>query len=366
MTAIAGFWGFDGRPDSLAQCRFMLAAQAEYGRDRPRDAQIGSLALGLKLYRLVSEDAHDCQPLISPDARYALVADARLDNREELRTALAISAGECLRFSDAELIFRALQRWQDAALPKLVGDYAFAFFDASSRRLLLARDPLGQRPLFWHRGRNFIAFSSMPKGLHGLAEVPLAANGETVGRYLALLPPKSSSSFYAQVQRVQPGHVTELTEDRTLERRHWVGERRRLGLKSFDDYVEAYRLHLDQAVASRLRRVDGPVATHLSGGWDSSAVTATAARLLPSNPGEVIAFTSVPPSGATCSLLEPGSRTKARSLVRRRSYTPTSIMWSSKVPGGHRSRPLGLCPLVRSAALQPLQSSLADGDQERR
>ena len=305
MTAIAGFWSFDERPDALVQCRAMLAAQRHYGSRSPSDARIGRLACGLTLYHLLPEDAHDRQPLLSPDGRHALVADVRLDNRDELGTALGLSRAESADLADSDLLFRALLRFESAALDKVVGDYAFAFFDARARRLLLGRDPLGQRPLFWHRGKDFIAFASMPKGLHAVDAVPASPSSESVARYLGLLSQQGSSSFYANIQRVRPGHVTELSPAKTVERRHWTPGRRELMLKSFDDYVEAFRFHLDQAVACRLRRLDGPVATHLSGGWDSSAVTATAARLL-AEEGEVVAFTSVPPRGETGTA--PGTR----------------------------------------------------------
>ena len=97
------------------------------------------------------------------------------------------------------------------------------------------------------------------------------------------------------IQRVEPGHVVTITPAGESSRRYWSPERRELRLGKFDDYVEAFRAELDRAVASRLRRADGGIAAHLSGGWDSGAVAATAARLLAPGGEQVMAFTSIPP-----------------------------------------------------------------------
>ncbi|MFN3389609.1 MAG: asparagine synthetase B family protein [Allosphingosinicella sp.] len=298
MTAIAGYWRFDGGGDPAGRCRQMLAAMTLYGPDASDTAAAGPLALGRNLYRLLPEDAHDAQPLFTPDGRHCLVADLRIDNRGELAAALTIGAAEAAAMADSALLLRALRQWGIAALDRLLGDYAFAWFDSAQRELVLARDPLGQRPLFWHRGGGFLAFSSMPKGLHALEEVARAPDPESLARFVGRVPQRGARSFYRDVQRVEPGHFVTFTASGEQSHLYWKPVRRDLGLKSFDDYVAAYRAELDRAVACRLRGADGLVATHLSGGWDSGAVTATAARLLAPAGGRVVAFTSVPAAGA--------------------------------------------------------------------
>src|SRR5205085_10554600 len=143
----------------------------------------------------------------------------------------------------------------------------------------------------------FLAFSSMPRGLHALDGVPRRADETGVARFVALLREEGPRSFHAGIQRVEPGHVVTATPANIASRRYWSPPRRQLRLRSFDDYVDAFRAELDRAVASRLRRAEGGIATHLSGGWDSSAVTATAARLLAASGDRVTAFTSVPRAG---------------------------------------------------------------------
>ena len=296
MSAVAGLWTFGGGAAAGGghACRAMLLAQQAYGPDASDTAELGSLSLGRNLYRLVPEDRFDRQPLSSSDGRFVLVADVRLDNRDELLASLDISPREANGLADSEILFHALERWQEGAVDRLLGDFAFAFFDATRQRLVLARDALGQRPLFWHRGAKHVTFASMPAGLQALSEVAAKADGRSLARYLASLPLDGPSSFYEGIQRVEPGHVVTITPDGVESRRYWTLTPPPLRLGKFDDYVEAYREQLDAAVRRRLRGVEGVVATHLSGGGDSSAVTATAARLAPGT--RILALTAAPRS----------------------------------------------------------------------
>jgi asparagine synthase (glutamine-hydrolysing) len=260
----------------------------------------------MRLHPCLPEDALDSQPLIGGGGRFALVADLRLDNRAELAAELRLDPAEASLLADSALLLLALERWGEAAVDRLLGDFAFAFFDSQERRLLLARDPLGQKPLFWHRGGGFAAFASMPCGLHALGLIERRPDETTLVRHLGGLPRAGPASFFDGIERVEPGHFVVLDPERTTRRRYWRPRRRPLGLKRFDDYVEAFRSELDSAVARRLRGAGDLVAAHLSAGWDSNAVTATAARLVAPTGGRVIAFTHVP--GAAAGPLLPHDR----------------------------------------------------------
>jgi asparagine synthase (glutamine-hydrolysing) len=275
----------------------MLAVLSPYGPDDSAEARSGAFAAGRNLYRFLPEDRYDRQPLLGGDGRFLLVCDVRLDNRDALASALGLAPVDAARAADADILLAALTRWSDRALDRIVGDYAFAFFDREAQSLMLARDPTGQRPLFWHRGDGFFAFASMPAGLHALPAIARVADTATMTDFLGLLPNRGAASWYRFIQRVEPGHVLTIGPDRIRSRRYWNPERRRLRLRSFDEYVEAFRAQLDQAVACRLRGAGPIVASHLSGGWDSSAVTATAARLLAPEGRRVAAFTAVPAPG---------------------------------------------------------------------
>ena len=252
--------------------------------------------MGRNLSPLLPEDDWDRQPLIGGDGRYALVADARLDNRAELASQLGLDLADTRNFADSEYLLKALERWGDNTPSYLLGDFAFAWFDRLERRLLLARDPLGQRPLFWHRSADFIAFASMPKGLHALSQINRLANPDAVARFLEIGYLLPSESFFRNIERVPPGHIVVITPKEKTLSRYWNPRRRSLGLKSLDDYVEAYRDELDRAVRVHLRTRQSVIATHLSGGWDSGAVTATAARL---SSQKIVALTATPSPGGS-------------------------------------------------------------------
>lgn len=297
MSAIAGICDFRGGRDVAADCGHMLSAQAIYGPHGERQWTDGTVSLGRRLTRLLPEDAYDTQPLVGRDSGYVLVADLRLDNRDELAAALGIPPAQARTLCDAALLLAAFERWDDDCCDHLVGDYAFAVWDARVRRLVLARDIIGSRPLHYHRGETFFAFASMPKGLHALADIPRAPDEERVAEFLTLLPEYGRRSFFRGVERVEAGHVVSLTPAGLRVRRHWNWQRRTLSLPSASDYVDALRERLDAAVRSQLRGVNGQVASQLSAGLDSSAVTTTAARLLLPSGGKVIAFTAVPRAG---------------------------------------------------------------------
>ncbi len=296
MSAIAGLWRFDDRPDPVADCARMLAAQRIYGPPDERCWSDGPLAMGRRLFRTLPEDINDRQPLQSRDGRLALVADVRLDNRNELILALGLTATDALQRCDADLLLGCLERWGEGALDRVVGDFAFALWDVPGQKLTLARDFLGQRPLHYHRSRDFFAFASMPKGLHALAEIPRAPDEQMVAEFLVLMPQNGPRSFFTDVARVEPGHVVTVSRGAISSRCYWQPRRPRAGRRP-GDYIDGLRHHLDQAVQARLRGTHGIVGTNLSAGLDSGAVTATAARLLGPSGGKVVAFTAVPREG---------------------------------------------------------------------
>jgi asparagine synthase (glutamine-hydrolysing) len=296
MTAIAGLWRFDGQPDAAESCIRMLSSQQLYGPHASAHWSDGDVAFGRRLMRVLPEDALDRQPLVGANGRYILVADIRLDNRDALQEALDIPLASAQQLSDAALLLAAIERWEETYLERLIGDYAFALWDCRRRRLELVRDPLGQRPLHYHRSDRFFAFASMPKGLHALPEIHSVPDEERIAELLILLPDTGARSFFHGIERVEPGHVVTVTPNGLAARRHWRPTRSLVVLRREEEYDEALRDLLNQAVRCRLRGVKDAGA-HLSGGLDSAAVASTAARLLAPLGRRVIAFTAVPRKG---------------------------------------------------------------------
>ncbi len=290
-------WRLDGRSDAAPACARMLAAQKIYGPDTADRWDDGFVAVGRALFRLLPEDVHDMQPLVGSSGKLVLVADIRLDNRDDLVSALGLSPTFARTLCDAAILLAAFERWDVGCLDRIVGDFAFAVWDMQRRRLVLARDPLGQRPLHYHRGAGLFAFATMPKGLHALAEIPRAPDEDRVAEFVVLLPETGSPSYFAGIERVEPGHVVTVDASGVASRRYWEPSRPSASFKTAGDYEEGLRHYVDLAVRSRLRGVSGTVATHLSAGLDSSIVTATAAREMARSGGRVMALTAVPREG---------------------------------------------------------------------
>ncbi|MEO7687776.1 MAG: asparagine synthase-related protein [Sphingomonas sp.] len=268
----------------------MLAAQARYAPAEPVQWQGDGIAMGRRVFLTVPEDVYDTGPI--REGPLVLVADLRLDNRAELIADLGIPPEQAKTLCDAAIVMRAFLKWRDHAIDRLVGDFALALWDGGSRRLLLARDFMGQRPLHLHRGNGFFAFASMPSGLHALPEIPRRPDLSSVIRFLERAPP--SGSFFEAVERVEPGHILTVTEGRIVSRRYWNPPRTGPAFRTAAEAQEGFRERLDQAVAARLRGAGDRIGAHLSGGLDSAAVATSAARLLAPDGGKVLTFTAVP------------------------------------------------------------------------
>ena len=294
MTALAGVWRMDSRPDADRACARMLAAQSIFGTNDSSFWSDREVAVGSRLTPLLPEDRFDRQPLIGGGGRYVLVADIRLDNRDELAEQLDLA--DIAGLSDADVLLAAIERWNEHCVERIFGDFAFACWDAKLRRFFLARDQLGQQPLHYHRAGRLFAFSSMPKGLHALPDIPYAPDEERIAEKLLLMPEDGTRSFFKAIDRVPPGHFVIADTNSLRLVQYWNPPGKPIRYRSPDDYAERARELLDQAVRCRLRGAD-KLGVFLSGGFDSGAVAATAARILAPSGRRFFAFTGVPRRG---------------------------------------------------------------------
>jgi asparagine synthase (glutamine-hydrolysing) len=289
VTAIGGYWSLEGAPAAEA-CAGLLEAQSAWGPHRSDRHDDGALSIGRNLFRILPEDKYDSGIAIGGGGRLALAASIRLDDHEGLAGAVGADTRD---LSDAALAMKAFEKWGEAAVERLYGDFALALWDRAHRRLLLARDALGNRPLHYCRARGFFAFASMPAPLAGL--VGGGVSSLAIADFLALLPETGRASFFEGVETVRAGEILTVDADRIDSRLYWSPDLDPVHRARPEDYAEALREGLDRAVAARMRGAGDAVASHLSGGLDSSAVTATAARSFPHL--EVFAYTSAPREG---------------------------------------------------------------------
>lgn len=296
MSALAGLWRWRGALEPTDACARMLAAQRLYGPDGEIIRSDGPVAIGRALAAKVAEDRFDRGPVEGGGGRWLLTGCIRIDNRAEIAAALDLAPAAIEQMPDVALAMQAWERWREDLFGQLLGDYALGIWDRNEQRLLLARDHLGTWPLHYHVAPGFIAFASMPKGLLTLSEIPRAPDIQHSAEFLALMPQGDDRSFYSGINRVEPAHFVVLGRDSMRRHRHWNPAPPGRSRWRFGDAVAAVRAELDRAVGDRLRGVGDLVGTHLSGGMDSGAVTATAARLRAPD-RRVAAFTAVPRAG---------------------------------------------------------------------
>ena len=294
MTAIYGLWRFDGR-DAAADFKRMDSALLRYGGDDHHTIAAGlGLAMGRHLLFCLPEDCFSAPG--NQSERYIVVGDVRLTEREDLASQLGLGV-DVRQMSDSTIAALAIDRWNEGAFDRIYGDFAIAAWDRQEHRLLLARDHLGHKPLFFHRGDGFFAFASMPAGLQALPDVPLGPDLDSMKRFLALWPQSPGKSHYEGIGRVMPGHFAIATPDGVVQTRYWKPDLTPLRLPTSQDYADGVREHLDRAVSAALRGAEGIVGAHLSSGLDSTAVATTAARQLAPKGGRVVAYTAAPREG---------------------------------------------------------------------
>ncbi|MGN6572165.1 MAG: asparagine synthase-related protein [Pseudolabrys sp.] len=302
MSTIFGLLRFDGRAVAERDLERMSSALAHRGPDGRKFVARGPAGLGHCLLRVTHEDLFERQPIQDREAGLTLVADCRLDNRDELAGALHIPAQDLRAMPDSALILSAYKAWGEDCTARLLGDFVFAVWDARVNRLVIARDHMGQRPLLYHRGDGFFAFAGDLKGLWALADVPQRLDVE---RFAArLVGPRADGAAagetpFEDIHGVPGASVMTIGQDgRTLTRRYWEPrpDPAHLG-RDEAYYIAAYRRVLGEAVNCRLRRLLHPPAMLLSGGYDSAAVAGLAGPVLGAAGRKLTAVASVMPEG---------------------------------------------------------------------
>lgn len=219
------------------------------------------------------------QPMKTPDGRFVIVYNGEIYNYLELRAGLEARGVKFASHSDTEVILKLHAAHGDAAVEKLNGIFAYALWDTQSRRLLLARDRAGIKPLYFAAGPRGIAFGSEIKALFhsGLAAPRL--NDRRLAEYLVFRQVAGKEVLFDGVTVLPPGHTLEIIDGKAAEpRRYWsVRERPRAFAGSFAEAVDSLDAVLNRAVSRQLMS-DVPLGTFCSGGIDSSLTTAIAAR----------------------------------------------------------------------------------------
>ena len=264
--------------EKVACVRRMLNAVAHRGPDDEAIEHDATAALGFRRLAIIDLQGGR-QPLTSADGSLWLVCNGEIYNHGELRTRLEADGYRFRTHSDCEVILALYERYGDRLLEHLRGMFAFALWDSRRRRLLAARDHLGQKPFYFaHTSRGF-AFASEIKGLLAFDPSLRRLNLEALDQYFTLRLIAPPHSMFRGVHKLPPGHLLTLEESQ-LEptiRSYWDLDFEPKLAGSEDDLVDALEEKVDEAL--RLHMVsDVAVGALLSGGLDSSLLVAMLAK----------------------------------------------------------------------------------------
>jgi asparagine synthase (glutamine-hydrolysing) len=294
MSAIAGIFRFDGQPADRRDLERMMNTLSAHGPDRSGTYVMGPVGLGHLLMRITPEDSFDAQPVRGASGAI-MVADLRLDNRDDLATVLGLDPQQAMVSPDAAIALAAWEKWGSQAWARLRGPFAAAIWDPRSQAVTLVRDPVGLRALCYYKANDFMAFATMPKGLFALGDIPSVLNKEKFADFLVLNHSDCETTVYRDVFRLHPAHAMNIDAAGKLTSQAYWGQAniRPVRLGSDQAYADAMRERLDVAVRRQLRTIH-KTGCFLSGGLDSSAVAALAARALAEQGKRLPAYTQVP------------------------------------------------------------------------
>ncbi|NIJ33722.1 asparagine synthase-related protein [Sphingomonas oligoaromativorans] len=296
MSGIFGVVRWDGRPVSPREIERMGNTLAHRGRDGRRISVHGSAGLGHALMRVHREDVFEAQPLHDPAMDVELVADARIDNREDLAQRIGIAPEVLAEMSDSALLLAAYRHWGEACAEHLLGDFAFAVWNRRTRSLLLARDHMGQRGLYYHHGDGFLAFASEPKALWAVEGVPRRLLEREIGRrLLQAVDHVPGVTLYDGIAILPGGETAQLDGQGALHRRrYWEMQPAPQHLEQDEQYyIETYRRLMEEVVGCRVRRLIHAPGLLFSGGFDSGIVAAMAGPIVAAQGRRIVAVSSV-------------------------------------------------------------------------
>jgi asparagine synthase (glutamine-hydrolysing) len=296
MSAIAGVLHFDGRPVNRHELERAANALRQYGPDQSHSIAAGRVGLVNVLMRMTPEDRFDRQPW-QGESGSIVTADVRLDNRDDVLDRIGVTQRDAMAWPDSSVLLTGWEKLGDEIWPILRGPFAAAIWNPRRHILTLARDHLGLNVLMWHKSEQFFAFATMPNGLFALG-APRELSEEKFADFMVLNHAHHETTIYRNVFRVAPAHVMRVTKNGDIQQhRYWSpAEIKPVRLASDAAYAEGLRDSLDRAVRRQMRSIH-PIGSLLSGGLDSSAVAALAARALSEKNQRLQTFTGVPRLG---------------------------------------------------------------------
>ena len=281
MCGITGWANLDSHAPPPDGARDLLHAMCERIIHRGPDSEgllvTTGAALGMRRLAIIDLVTGE-QPVFNEDKSVAVILNGEIYNYRELRSMLEKRGHAFRSASDTEVLPHLYEEFGDAMVRELNGMFAFALWDSRRRRLLIARDRFGEKPLYWGMFDNTLLFASEPKVLLAHPAVRPAVNLNALRQYLSFDYVPAPLSIYEGINKLPAAHKLTLENGRVNVERYWqLSYKTAEPVPSLNEATEHLRDLLADAVRMRLVS-DVPLGVLLSGGVDSSTVAALAVR----------------------------------------------------------------------------------------
>ncbi|MGB0911851.1 MAG: asparagine synthase (glutamine-hydrolyzing) [Nitrospirales bacterium] len=279
MCGIVGRYNFQSHgPVSANLIKSMAKLLAHRGPDGEGVYTNGSIGLGHRRLSVIDLTQAGKQPMISKDGRLCLTFNGEIYNFQELRRLLQGRGYHFRSASDSEVILAAYQEYGEKCVEYLRGMFAFAIWDKPNRKLFLARDRVGKKPLHYCLDKDGFAFASEPKAFLADPGFHPTPSIHGISHYLTYQYVPSPWSAFQGIQKLQPGHVLVVENNQIRTKQYWKLSYAQTFQGSSEDASHELMHKLLEATKSRLIS-DVPLGAFLSGGIDSSVIVGLMAQL---------------------------------------------------------------------------------------
>jgi len=272
MCGIAGIFG-NGASEHVEAVQKMIDSMSHRGPDGQGIyvSSSGTCVLGHRRLSILDLSEAAAQPMVSSDGNNALVYNGECYNFKELRDEMQNNGERFNSSGDTEVVLRLFSRYGISVLPRLNAMFALAFWDERKQELLLSRDRYGQKPLYYTRIGKLLLFASEVRALLASGMVARRASPEAIHSYLAYGAVQEPLSIVSGVSLLRPGsYVFFKLQEKEITNSYWIYPTEKKEMSSCE-LRESFILAVERHLIS-----DAPIGLFLSGGIDSSAVTAAA------------------------------------------------------------------------------------------
>jgi asparagine synthase (glutamine-hydrolysing) len=272
MSAQFGRWNFDGRPVDRDYLEKAKAFIAPYGPDDASSYSKSNISVLYHSFYTTKESRRETQPYVTASGA-VLTWDGRLDNRAQL--ILELDDTISINSTDIDIVAAAYDRWGTDCFAKLLGDWALVIWNHKRQSLILAKDSIGVRQLYYSIGTHRITWSTILDALVLCDGGALTLNESYIAGWLSLNPAPDLTP-YVGFHSVPPASFVTVREDAHTTQKYWSFDPTKTTRYAGDaDYEEHFRTVFREAVRRRLRS-DRPIVAELSGGMDSSSIVCMA------------------------------------------------------------------------------------------